>query len=123
MSMLLDGSDSVMGYVVGCEHDKKLLAAFPTIGRAVRGKEALQAAGHDNLVLHNITHSKCPEWIKEIVLADTEYCARMESNMQKRADGLRRQVDGLMAEIERIEALARVWREAKGSASSPSPGI
>jgi len=120
MSMLIEGADGVMTYVVGDERVKQLVAAFPTIQQASRGQRALQDAGQADLVLHNITHPKCPEWIREIVLADPDYCARMATNTQTRADGVRRQAEALMAEVERLERVARKWGKARDEAARTS---
>ena len=113
MSMLLDASYGGMIYVVGCEHEKRLLAAFPTIQQAMRGLNELSSTGSDALSIHNITHSKCPEWIKRIVLSDTEYCAWKAKGLENRAYVLRFKASALIAEAEHLEEHALAWREPK----------
>jgi hypothetical protein len=110
MSILLSGDNDVMHYAVGNERGKFLLAAFSTINEAVRGRDALAKQGHEDLVLHNLTHAKCPGWIMDIVRADPDYCERRAAEFQRRADGVRRQAETLLEEAARLEGNAQAWR-------------
>jgi hypothetical protein len=116
MSMLVrNGKDPVV-YVICDEHVMVLVDAFSTIGEAVRRRDALQLDGRKHLALHNLTHSTCPEWVKNLVNADPEYCDARAQHIQERADGMRRAAAEKMAEAARLEAMAQEWLDRKAVA-------
>ena len=61
-----------------------MLAVFPTIQQAAKGRDALQSAEHTDIVLHNLANPTCPKWITDIVVSDPDYCSRRANYLEKR---------------------------------------
>jgi hypothetical protein len=125
MSILVNADGSPKTYAVVDPQAKTVLATFNWVGAAAKGMEKLKKAGGvDDLMLHNLTHPKCPDWLKEIVTSDVVYCSGKAASFEAQAAGLRNKAATLVAEAEDWGRRAAEWRELAVAASGPEgPGI
>lgn len=114
----------VTTYAVVDPGAQMVLSVHFGVGEAIRARKWQQSSSGDELVLHNITHSKCPEWLKELVLADGEYCNAQVTRAEKSAATLRRKADELVSQAEDYDRRANTWRErAEAAAALSGPAI
>lgn len=118
MSLLVDPDGSLKNYVVVNTREETVLAAYNWVGEAGKGMKELAKGGVSDLALYNITHS-CPDWLKEWVRSDSEYCSRKADGIEKRAAALRRQAANLLDQAEEMERRAAKWRELSRPDEAP----
>ncbi|MGY3582044.1 hypothetical protein ACVIGB_001034 [Bradyrhizobium sp. USDA 4341] len=124
MSILVNADGRTKIYVAIDAHAETVLEAYSTVQAADKGVRALLKGGAENVTFHNITHPKCPDWLKEFVRSDREYCSRVAADLDKRAAGFRNQAADLVAQAENYERRASEWRELSEAApASSGPGV
>jgi truncated hemoglobin YjbI len=122
MSMLVNDDGSVRIYVAIDTLAKTVVAAYNTVQQADKGVKALQKEGVQNLHFHNITHTKCPEWLQDFAKSDAEYCLSRVATFEKIAARLRKDAEELVNQAETRERSAAKWRElAEAAAAAPAP--
>lgn len=124
MSMFVDENGRPRTYAVVDPAARQLLATFNWIGVADRGMKDLQKAGHGELTIHNITHPKCPDWLKEMVRADKDYCRIRAEEFDASGRVYRSRAAALTTEAEKRETTAAEWRALSEAAPAPrGPGM
>ncbi len=125
--MFVDLKGRLKTYAMVDPVKKLVLATCSYVGQdSDRVMQNLKKAGHENLVLHNLTHPKCPDWLREMMRADPDYCRGRMDQYDARARTLRSRAAALVTEAEEEEARAAQWRELVEAASKPkdpSPGM
>lgn len=120
MSLLVSDHGGLKTYVVVDPRAKEVVAAFSWAREASRGLKELQEDRGDDLTLHNITHPKCPDWLKEFVRSDRTYCKRRAEHLDARAAAIRRNASELIVEAEGYERHASEWRQLSETVSPPT---
>jgi len=105
-SMLTDTDGRPMTYAVVNADDQVILGAADTIQQAMKLASAMPCAP----AVHNLTHSKCPDWLKAAVKADPAYCAARAADFQRHADGHRRAAQKSLDDAAAMQALADAWK-------------
>lgn len=125
MSILLNPNGSTRTYVVVDPQEETVLAGYTGIGAAVTGKKLLNHEHHVDreLVVHNITHTAIPAWLKDFVHADPAYCAQRAKDLQASGAGYRRKAAEAIAEADRLEGLAAEWQARADRAADPEPEV
>lgn len=108
MSLLVNANGRPKTYVVVNTRTRTVVAAFNWVGEAMK---AVTRDGAVDLTLHNITHPKCPDWLKELVRSDRVYCSRKAEDLDANAAALRRKATDLVAQAEEYERRAAEWRD------------
>lgn len=119
MSLLVNANGTVKTYVIADDRAKKIVEAFDYVGQACKRRNELEKADA-NLSIHNITHSKCPEWLRDLIRADGEYCNRRAVLLDEEAMALRRKAAELVVRAEEYEGRAAEWRNLQATASTPN---
>jgi hypothetical protein len=119
MSQFTNPNGSVKTYAVVDAAAQEVLGVFGWAGEADKGMKELQRGRERTLDVHNVTHPKCPDWLKEIVKSDKAYCTRRADENDGEAAALRRRAAEIVAEAERFEARAAGWRRLAEAAPEP----
>lgn len=119
MSPLVNEDGSLKTYVVVDLKARTIIGAFNWAGEASKGLAALRKDATGELALHNLTHNACPEWLKDLIRSDAEYCRGKADTLDARAVGLRARAAELVSQAEEQERLATRWRERAEVASAP----
>lgn len=123
MSILLNADGTTRTYVVIDPAEKTVLGGYSGINAAMTGQKLLNHEHHvdRDLVVHNITHSAIPDWLKDFVNADRDYCARRAQDLLASGKGYRRKADEAIAEAERLERIAAEWQARADRPADPEP--
>lgn len=125
MSILLNADGTTRTYVVIDPAERTVLGGYSGINAAVTGQKLLNHEHHVDreLVIHNLTHPKIPDWLKDFMYADRDYCARRAKDLAASGKGYRRKAADAIAEAERLEGLAAQWEARAEQASDPEPEV
>jgi len=104
-SILVDSDGRAKTYVVVDDAAQRIVAATSYFDRDL---SRMKAAGV-NLTIHNLTHPKCPDWLRAAIKADPAYCAAKAAEYDRRADALRQRADALLDEAAAAQATANIW--------------
>mgnify|MGYP007041525100 FL=1 len=108
MSIMVDERGCAMTYAVVDLDARTILAGCNTFQQAHK----MAASLGTNVVSHNVTHSKCPAWITDLIMADAAYCQARAALNQARSDRLRREAAALLEEADRVQAIADRYTQA-----------
>lgn len=124
MSLLVNDNGRAKTYVVVDPSGELVLAGFNYVQEAQRGLVDLQKTASAELAIHNITHPKCPDWLKAYLRSDRDYCQAKASENLAGAATLRKQAAGLVSQAEEAEKRASEWRALAEAAPAPKePGM
>lgn len=108
MSMFVKDGQAIT-YVVVNPVTQTVLSTHNWINQAHKAKENSERSCGVTLAVHNITHSKCPDWLKEMILSDSGYCQERARVAEKGTAGLRKRADDLIAQADAYDRQANEW--------------
>jgi hypothetical protein len=111
MSLLITDDGRFRNIVLVDARSRTLVAAFEHFGRAADDAlDALRAKGTTDPSLENITHPSCPDWVRELAMADPEWRSRKADILDAEAAKLRRTAEEMLARADAIAARADALR-------------
>ncbi len=114
MSVMVDENGRAKTYAIVDARTQTLIAGCMYIGEADKAARRLGSG----LTIHNVTHPKCPDWLKATIMADPAYCGARAAEFRADAARLRRKAAALTEEADRFQAISDRYAHAAESAAS-----
>lgn len=115
MSLMVDEAGRAKTYAVVDARTQTIVAGCRMVGEAYKTAAALDGV----LTVHNVTHSTCPDWLTQLIMADPAYCTARAKEFMANAEQLRRSAATLLEEADRIQAISDFYaRSAENHCAS-----
>ncbi|MFD1628112.1 hypothetical protein [Azospirillum griseum] len=111
---MVDEKGSAKTYAIVDVCAQTLVAGCHTIQDAMKAERTLGG----ELAIHNVTHPKCPDWLKAMIMADAAYCAARAAEYQDRSGDLRRKAAAIIEEADQAQAISDRYAQAAENAAS-----
>jgi hypothetical protein len=118
MSVMVDENGRAKTYAIVDARAQTLVAGCMYIGEADKAARKAERRLGGELTIHNVTHPKCPDWLKATIMADPAFCGARAAEYRADAARLRRKAAALTEEADRAQAISDRYAHAAESAAS-----